>query len=113
MIYRPDYYLGRVVLFMSLISLSSLSSFTIELGEPARLELLFAILFSAITFQFVINDSIPNVPYFTLLDKYISASLAFILLIGLYHAFGMSMFDSLAYISIIRFIQFKCCIVHV
>ena len=74
---------------MSLISLSSLSSFTISLGEPARLELLFTILFSAISFQFVINDSLPNVPYFTMLDKYISAALAFILFVGIYHAFGM------------------------
>ena len=78
---------------MSLISLSSLSSFTIDFGDAARLELLFAILFSAISFQFVINDSLPNVPYFTMLDKYISASLAFILFVGIYHACGMYIYS--------------------
>ena len=34
------------------------------------------------------NESVPNVPYFTVLEKYIAASLSFVLFIAIYHAFA-------------------------
>lgn len=71
-------YLWNVVFFMMLLSGLSLCSFAVDaedLGE--RLAIIITLLLTSVAYQSSVFSTLPNVPYLTLLDKYIVACFVF------------------------------------
>lgn len=79
---RFEVYLWNVVFFMASISGLTLSSFgvdSIDLGE--RLAIIITLLLTSVTYQSNVFSILPNVPYLTLLDKYIVTSFVFMTMV--------------------------------
>merc|ERR1712113_959518 len=79
---RFEVYLWNVVFFMALISGLTLCSFAVEevdLGE--RLAIIITLLLTSVAYQSSVFSTLPNVPYLTLLDKYIVTSFVFMTLV--------------------------------
>eukprot|EP01083_Nonionella_stella_P031570 86449_1 len=79
---RFEVYLWNVVFFMALISGLTLCSFAVEdvdLGE--RLAIIITLLLTSVAYQSSVFMTLPNVPYLTLLDKYIVTSFVFMTLV--------------------------------
>jgi len=69
---KPEVYLVRMVLPMALVTSGSCASFFIDLHqEGARLNYGFSTVLTAVVYQLVIYNELPQIPYLTLLDKYI------------------------------------------
>merc|ERR1712113_218373 len=79
---RFEVYLWNVVFFMALISGLTLCSFAVEevdLGE--RLAIIITLLLTSVAYQSNVFITLPNVPYLTLLDKYIVTSFVFMTMV--------------------------------
>merc|ERR1719203_1812491 len=77
-----EVYLWNVVFFMMLISGLSMCSFAVDaedLGE--RLAIIITLLLTSVAYQSSVFQTLPNVPYLTLLDKYIVTSFVFMTLV--------------------------------
>ena len=62
-----------IMLLTGIISASTLVVYVIEPEDVAdRFSMLFTILLTMVAFQYVVQSSIPSVPYLTFLDKYVS-----------------------------------------
>jgi len=69
---KPKVYVVRMVLPMALVTLGSCASFFITLEqEGERLNYGFCAVLTAVVYQLVIYSELPQIPYMTLLDKYI------------------------------------------
>eukprot|EP00794_Sanderia_malayensis_P007602 gene7602-8442_t len=82
------YYLTNIVFMMFLISLLSFTTFFIgpsNTGE--RLGVILTLLLTAVTFKFVVSQSLPPVSYLTLLDWYVLVSVVFIFAMALENSF--------------------------
>merc|ERR1739848_80717 len=76
-------YLWRLCLFMSLISLCALTMFGMKTDEVGgRLQHGFTLLLTAVAFQFVVSQSLPNIPYLTVLDKYVICIFCYMLAVA-------------------------------
>merc|ERR1712129_414089 len=75
-------YVWKIVLFVGLICLSSLSVFTMDhiadLSE--RYSILFTLLLTQVAFQYVVAESLPSLTYLTLLDWYVVAGFVYLIL---------------------------------
>jgi len=80
--YRP--YLERVMFMMCTICATMLTLFAFDPVEGAgdRLSNAFCLLLAGMVFMFVVSSQLPNVPYLTILDKYIYSCFVFMLLIS-------------------------------
>lgn len=79
---RFEVYVWNVVFFMALISGLTLSSFSVDaldLGE--RLAIIITLLLTSVAYQSNVFSTLPNVPYLTLLDKYIVTSFVFMTMV--------------------------------
>ena len=85
---RYEVYLGNIVLYMFFITLMSLSCFALRdisiVGE--RMGLAVTLLLTAIAFQDIVFDQLPNVAYLTLLHKYIIFSFMYIAAVAIQSA---------------------------
>jgi len=69
---KPEVYIVRMVLPMALVTLGSCAAFFIDLyWKGQRLNYSFSTLLTAVVYQLVIYNELPQIPYLTLLDKYI------------------------------------------
>lgn len=76
---KYTYFLTNIALLMFLISLLSFTTFFISpdsLGD--RLSVILTLLLTAVTFKFVVSQSLPPVSYLTVLDWYVLSSVIFI-----------------------------------
>lgn len=83
---RPGFYLFNAFFLIFLITLSSLTVFSIP-KDSNRLQTIYTILLSNVSFKWVFNRSLPDVSYLTLLDKYSICSILYITISAIYHSF--------------------------
>ena len=68
---RPNYYHYNAFFLIFLITLSSLTTFSMRCDQPsARLQTTCTVLLTSITFKWIINRSLPNLYYLISLDFY-------------------------------------------
>jgi len=81
--YRP--YVERVMFMMCVICATMFTLFALDAVEGAgdRLSNAFGLLLAGMVFMFVVSSQLPNVPYLTILDKYIYALFFFMLVISI------------------------------
>jgi len=85
---RWEAYGIRTFVTISVISAGSLASFLIDATSYAdRMAHVTTMLLTGVAFTFVVNSSLPVVPYLTFMDKYINAQLLFICLVGAMESF--------------------------
>ena len=76
---KYSYFLTNIVFMMFLISLLSFTTFFLSpdaLGD--RLGVILTLLLTAVTFKFVVSQSLPPVSYLTVLDWYVLSSVIFV-----------------------------------
>jgi len=78
-------YVERVMAMMCIICATMFTLFALDAAEDAgdRLSNAFGLLLAGLVFMFVVSSSLPNVPYLTILDKYIYSVFIFMLLIAI------------------------------
>jgi len=80
--------LYRVALWMALLGLLSFAIYAIEPADiSSRLGFAVTMNLAVVTFQFVLSNMVPGVPYLTLIDKYNLAIYAMVLLQSLFAVF--------------------------
>jgi hypothetical protein len=68
---KPGFYISNAFFLIFLITVASLELFSIDCKLPqARLQSLYTLLLTSVSFKWVINRSLPTVSYLTSLDKY-------------------------------------------
>jgi len=86
---RWQVFLWNVVFLMACICALSLTGFALnqdgDLGN--RLNLLITLVLTAVAFSYVVLGELPNVPYLTLMDKYILTGYGFVVLIMIESSF--------------------------
>ena len=102
---RYSYYLTNIVFMMFLISLLSFTTFFIDPDSTGdRLSVILTLLLTAVTFKFVVSQSLPPVSYLTVLDWYVLTSVIFIFAVALENSIvskiktvdGRKLFDNLS-----------------
>lgn len=83
---RYEYYVSRIMLLACMLTFGSLLSWSIDVQLPHRLIVSLTILLTLITFQMAISNKLPQIRYFTIMDKYLTYSQRFMYLIALEHA---------------------------
>jgi hypothetical protein len=84
---KPDYYITNVVLIVFAIATICFFAFLFPIyAWEDRANLLTTLLLTAVTFKFVVAQSLPKVPFFTLLDVYIVFALVMMVIIILWSA---------------------------
>jgi len=79
---QSGFYIQRIVLVLAFLSLGSLSSFAVNWDTVEdRLSIDFTILLTVVAFQYVVNGSLPVLPFLTIIDLYILFAQGFILLV--------------------------------
>lgn len=74
-----SFFITNVVVLLALISFLALGPFCVpqsEIGD--RLSIIFTLLLTAVTFKFVVSQSLPKVSYQTLLDQYVLCCIVYI-----------------------------------
>ena len=90
---KPSYYYLNAYFLILLITSSSLTIFSVDHTLPQnRLQTLFTILLTSVSFKWVINRSLPDVSYSTSLDKYSLACIFFLCTECVWHALVGSVF---------------------
>ena len=80
---RFSFFISNIVVLLAIISFLALGPFCVPQGEIGdRLSIIFTLLLTAVTFKFVVSQSLPRVSYQTLLDQYVLSCIIYI--------FGMS-----------------------
>jgi len=75
------FYVWRVMLVAVIITALSWSTFDMDPSDlPDRLSVNLTLILSIVAFMFVVNDSLPKVPYLTFIDKLMTISFAFLFL---------------------------------
>lgn len=75
---KYGYYLYNVALIMDLITALSFTAYTVDAGTPAeRIQISLTLLLTSIALKYVVNAFVPQVPYPTLLDKFIICCMLF------------------------------------
>ena len=84
---KYQFYFQRIALILMLLSIAALSSFSIDVdNKEDRLSIDFTLLLTVVAFQVVINDSLPVLPFFTVIDVYVLMVLLFIIIIIIEHS---------------------------
>ena len=78
-----SFFVSNIIVLLALISFLSLAPFCVpQSGIGDRLSIIFTLLLTAVTFKFVVSQSLPKISYQTLLDQYV--------LLCIIYIFGMS-----------------------
>ena len=84
---KYQFYFQRIALILGFLSMAALSSFSIDLdNKEDRLGIDFTLLLTIVAFQVVVSNSLPVLPFFTIIDFYVFATLTFILMIIIEHS---------------------------
>lgn len=84
---KPGYYFFNAYFLIFLITVSSLTIFSIDPKLPQnRLQTTYTLLLTSISFKWVINRSLPTVSYLTSLDKYAIICIFFVCLTCVWHS---------------------------
>ncbi len=84
---RWQFYIQRIVLILAALSLSSLTAYAVDVGDVAdRLGIDFTLLLTVVAFQQTVTDSLPVLPFVTVMDLFVLVSLGFIFMITVQHA---------------------------
>ena len=84
---RYQFYVQRISLILMLLSIAELTSFTFAVDEKSdRLGIDFTLLLTVIAYQITINDCLPVLPFFTVIDVYVLSVVLFIVLIIIEHS---------------------------
>lgn len=79
-----SFFISNVVVLLALICLLSLGPFCVAQSETGdRLSIIFTLLLTAVTFKFVVSQSLPKVSYQTLLDMYVFICIVYIFFVSL------------------------------
>ncbi|XP_048777841.2 uncharacterized protein LOC125681694 [Ostrea edulis] len=90
---KYSFFLWNIIIIMTLIGSLPLTTFAINRNNPQRRLLLgFILALTGVAFRFMANQSIPKIPYQTLLDKYLLISMMFNYLVSIWHII-VSRFD--------------------
>jgi len=105
-------YFWRLGLYLVVLCSSGLSTWSVEVLDN-RLNMLFTLLLTMVALQMVVNSTVPNIPYLTLLDKYTIFSFFFIFililetsLIGIEHFYDGSVDHAFFWIFLGGFLLF-------
>jgi len=100
--YRP--YVERVMFMMCTICATMFTLFALDPVEGAgdRLSNAFGLLLAGMVFMFVVSSQLPNVPYLTILDKYIYSVFFFMLVISIECAV-VQLYENSHYLDAIMF----------
>ena len=72
----------RIGVWSMVLSMCGMFVFVIDNEDiGSRYETLFNLLLAAVAFQYVINDSLPNLPYLTMMDIYVLFTFIFLFLV--------------------------------
>jgi len=77
------YYIYNVALIMDFISALAFTSYTVEASNPGeRIQISLTLFLTSVALKYVVNSFVPQVPYPTLLDKFIICCMAFQFLVA-------------------------------
>ena len=77
------YYIYNVALMMDFISALAFTSYTVDASSPGeRIQISLTLLLTSIALKYVVNSFVPQVPYPTLLDKFIICCMTFQFLVA-------------------------------
>ena len=84
---RYQFYLQRIALILAALSLSSLTAYAVDVGDIAdRLGIDFTLLLTVVAFQQTVTDSLPVLPFVTIMDLFVLLSIGFIFMITVQHS---------------------------
>nr|XP_022321663.1 uncharacterized protein LOC111123552 [Crassostrea virginica] len=83
---KYSFFLWNIIIIMTLISSLPITTFAINRNNPQRRLLLgFILALTGVAFRFMANQSIPKIPYQTLLDRYLLISMLFNYFVCIWH----------------------------
>ena len=81
------YFIYNVALIMDFLSALSFTSYTVDASNPGeRIQISLTLLLTAVALKYVVNAFVPQVPYPTLLDKFIICCMSFQFLVAVENA---------------------------
>ena len=84
---KPGYYFFNAYFIIFLITILSLTTFSIDCKYPQnRLQTSFTLVLTSASFKWVINRSLPTISYMTSLDKYAIVCIFYLCVICVWHA---------------------------
>lgn len=79
---RHGYFTNNVLVMMGSMCTLCLGAFAIDRKEYAdRCSVVLTLLLTAVAFKFVVSDSMPKIPYLTVLDTYMNTAVGFLLIV--------------------------------
>jgi len=92
---KCKFYVSNVFLVMGLITALTFASFTIGADLPGdRVQISLTLLLTSVAFKYYVQQFVPTVSYFTLLDEYILSCMAFQFFMTLHNMIGGVITDS-------------------
>lgn len=113
---KYGFYLLNAFLMNFLITLISLTNFSIDLERPQnRLSGTFTLILTSISFKWVTNRSLPTISYMTSLDKYQIVSILFMCLECIWHSLANKVVEQnlVNKYDQISFLFFFCCFLFI
>ncbi|VDH98242.1 Hypothetical predicted protein [Mytilus galloprovincialis] len=83
---KVGYFLWNIVFIVSLITVLTFTTFSIEPSSADRLGVTITLLLTSVTFKLIVKQSLPTISYLTYLDLYVIAALVFLGLTSAQHA---------------------------
>ncbi|XP_052086078.1 gamma-aminobutyric acid receptor subunit beta-1-like [Mytilus californianus] len=90
---KVGYFLWNIVFIVSLITVLTFTTFSIEPSSADRLGVTITLLLTSVTFKLIVKQSLPTISYLTYLDLYVIAALVFLGLTSAQHAIIRYMFN--------------------
>ena len=92
---KCKFYVSNVFLVMGLITALTFASFTVGADLPGdRVQISLTLLLTSVAFKYYVQQFVPTVSYFTLLDEYILSCMAFQFFMTLHNMIGGVITDS-------------------
>ena len=86
---KYGYFIYNVALIMDSLSALTLTAYTVEASSPGeRMQISLTLLLTSIALKFVVNGFVPQVPYPTMLDKFMLSCMGFQFLVAVENAFA-------------------------
>ncbi|CAC5383834.1 unnamed protein product [Mytilus coruscus] len=100
---KVGYFLWNIVFIVSLITVLTFTTFSIEPSSADRLGVTITLLLTSVTFKLIVKQSLPTISYLTYLDLYVIAALVFLGLTSAQHAIIRYMFNYYTEAQIIKY----------
>jgi hypothetical protein len=95
---KPGYYVFNAYFIIFLITILSLTTFSINCKLPqARLQTSFTLVLTSASFKWVINRSLPTISYMTSLDKYAIVCIFYLCIICIWHSIIGTVWEDLIF----------------